>query len=264
MTVRVVALGATGVTFSYDGRVPVLVDVTFEVSPGSLFAVLGPNGSGKSTLFQLILGLLKPRSGELTLFGSPVGEPATRRSVGWVSSDLSQSLLLTVDEYFALLQSTQPDFDVDFARELLAPFQITEARSRLLGALSHGMRKKVQLIGALAHRPRLLLLDEPFSGLDPHSHSILAAALVQSCELGATVVFASHELEVVDRLATDVAILFEGSLKASGPPEDLYRAANVGSLRDLYLVATEAAEQAQRSADDLARLLQRSTSSQAP
>ncbi len=253
------ALHANDLSFSYDGRISALVDLTFEVPEGSIFAVLGPNGSGKTTLFQLLLGLLVPTDGELFTIDGPPDDRANKRHIGWVSSEISQALLLTLDEYFELLKTTQPDFDIDFAHDLLEPFELTSARQRLLGALSHGMRKKAQLVGAMAHRPRVLLLDEPFSGLDPQSHFILEAALTELRSRGSTIVFASHQIEVVDHLATHVAVLQDGRLRAVGEPAELCRTHGADSLRSLYLAVTGASEQTRQHADLLARLLERST-----
>ena len=252
------ALHANDVSFSYDGRTSALCEVTFEVPEGSIFAVLGPNGSGKTTLFQLMLGLLTPTGGALVTIDGRPDDRANKRHIGWVSSEISQALMLTLDEYFDLLKTTQPAFDLEFARDLLEPFELTAARTRLLGALSHGMRKKAQLVGAMAHRPRVLLLDEPFSGLDPQSHFILAAAISQLRSRGSTIVFASHQIEIVDHLATHVAVLQDGRLRAVGEPGDLCRIHGADSLRSLYLAVTGASEQTQQHADLLARLLDRS------
>ncbi|MGH1505776.1 MAG: ABC transporter ATP-binding protein [Acidimicrobiales bacterium] len=235
--------------------VDALHEVTFEVPEASIFAVLGPNGSGKTTLFNLLLGLLPPTSGHLTVLGDAPDDRANKRYIGWVPAELSQSLMLTVDEYFSLLASTQPAFDHDLAQALLEPFDLLGAARKLTGALSHGMRKKVQLIGAMAHRPRLLVLDEPFSGLDPQSHHILEGALRSLTEAGTTVVVSSHQIEVVHYLATDLAILDGGSLRAVGRPDDLLAAHGARSLRELYLSVTGVIQDTAHRAQTLSRLI---------
>ena len=255
-------LEAEHLSFTYDSKTAALDDVSFGIPEQSIFAVLGPNGSGKTTLFNLLLGLLSPTSGTLrTLDGRPDNRP-NKRHIGWVPSELSQSLMLTLDEYFSLLASTQPDFDHDFAAALLEPFDLVGAERKLAGALSHGMRKKAQLIGAMAHRPRILILDEPFSGLDPQSQHILEAALLELRRMGTTVVISSHQIEVVHYLATHLAILDGGRLRAVGTPEELIAAHHVSSLRELYLAATGVVEETAERTQALRHLLSRSVASQ--
>jgi len=250
------------VSFSYDGRTMALDHVSFGCPEGSIFAVLGPNGAGKSTLFQLVLGLLSPSAGHVKLLGeSPTHRP-TKRHIGWVPSEVSQSLMLNVTEYFSLLASTQPEFDLGYAFDLLAPFDLDGAQNKLLSELSHGMRKKAQLIGAVSHRPSLLLLDEPFSGLDPQSHHILETMLNELSRNGATIMLASHQIEVVDALASHVAVMRKGATCAVGTPAALQEQFDRDNLRQVYLAATQLGSDAEERAADLRQLLINSSPTQ--
>lgn len=233
-----------------DTRGPALQRVSLAIPKGSIFAVLGPNGSGKTTLFHLMLGLLSPTAGAVSILG---GRPDDRRhqpEVAWVPAEFTQSMLVTVDEYLAGLGDAEnTTFDEDFAQSLLAPFEMDGMGRYLLGGLSHGMRKKTQLIGAIAMRPRVLMLDEPFSGLDPQTQHLLEAAVRELGRAGTTVIMSSYKVEIVQYLATHLAILNRGELCAVGSVEELLGFEDVSSLRELYLgvtgVIADTAERAQ-------------------
>lgn len=229
---------ASNVSFSYDQTTSALDDVSFSIPRGAIFAVLGPHGSGKTTLFNLLRGAQAPSKGTIMFLGSPFDNRCGAGPIGWVPSNSSELSLLTLDEYFKKLRCRQPDFDLAFAYELLVPFELSEVRTRLIGALSDGLQKKTQLVGAMAHRPTLLILDEPFAGLDPQSQFLLLAALHELQRQGTTVVVSSHQIEVIHRVATHVAILNRGQLCVVGAPDELLQREHATSLRDLYLKVT--------------------------
>lgn len=247
---------AKHVSFTYDQVNSALDDVSFTIPQGSIFAVLGPHGSGKTTLFNLLLGELTPSSGSIVCFDGLPHENDRAGHIGWVPSQLTQSRVLTLDEYLRMLECIEPNFDRAFANDLLAPFELIEVKHRLVGALSHGLQKKIQLIGAMAHRPRMLILDEPFAGLDPQSQYILETTLRELRRQGTTVVISSHQIEVVHYLATHVAILDHGRLCTVGTPEQLLQREQVLSLRDLYLKVTNAIEATAERAQVLRQLLE--------
>ena len=251
------AVDIRDLSYSYGKGVNAIDRLSLTVGGSSILALLGPNGSGKTTLFQLLLGLLTPADGSLTVLGSKPTDRLTKRFIGWVPDELPQTLLLTLDEYFALSASVQPDFDHAFAEGLLLPFGLAESRLKLMPELSHGMRKKAQLIAAISHHPRLLLLDEPFSGLDPESHYLLDFAIRRIQRLGTTIVFASHETALVESLATHVAILRDGELSDLDSPGELCERYGVTDLRGAYLAATGVISDTQLRSDQLVDLLEK-------
>jgi ABC-2 type transport system ATP-binding protein len=233
----------------------VLEGLSVRVQGGAVCAVLGPNGAGKTTLFRIVLGLLEPASGTVAVLGRPAGDRQVRGSIGYVAAELPSSLLLTLEEYLALHEALQPAFDPRLAASLLQPFGLGHARRQLLADLSHGQRKKVQLVAALGHRPRLVVLDEPFSGLDPSSHHLLSATLAVLAELDTTVLLASHDTHSVGQVADTVLVLDAGRAVATGPPDEVCAALGAADLREAYLVATGAAGDLRARAAAVADLL---------
>jgi ABC-2 type transport system ATP-binding protein len=230
------AVEVHGVSFFY--RTPkqrVVSDVSLEVPTGMITALLGPNGSGKTTLFHLITGLLKPTAGQISVMGLNPVEPEAKTSTGFYAAEIPQSLLLTLDEYILLQDSLQPNFDRSLALDMLAPLGLAGHERKLLTEMSHGMRMKAQLIAALGHHPRLLIMDEPFSGLDPSSHTLLVRAIETLRDQGTTVLVASHETETVQRVADHAVFMAEGRVCGSGTVDALLKKWGAHDLREVYL-----------------------------
>ncbi|WP_195268030.1 ABC transporter ATP-binding protein [Eubacterium sp. 1001713B170207_170306_E7] len=198
------------------GSVQALNQLDLDIGQGSVCALLGHNGAGKTTTLRLILGLLSPDSGELTVGGlNPVQDgDAVRRMCGVLSEDTGLYEPLSVYDnlsYFARLYGmTRGDYDARIDA-LLARLDILDKKNLAVRGFSTGMKKKVALIRAMLHRPRLLLLDEPTSGLDPVSIEHLRAILTELTEQdGATIVLTTHNLSEVERVADQIAILRYG------------------------------------------------------
>lgn len=226
------------VSFSYGTGRLALDSADLCLPVGGMHGVLGPNGSGKSTLFKLMLGFIAPSSGFVSVLGKPAGKGVSNSQIGFMAAHLPTSILLTVDEFVGLHETLQSSFDRALARRLLDHLEVPNSRRQLITELSHGNKRKVQLICALAHRPRLLVLDEPFSGLDPAAHYLVASTLRYVVEGGGTIVFASHETVTVGELADSVTVMAEGRVCAHGSPSDLCRRFGVSDLRAAYLVAS--------------------------
>lgn len=215
------ALRLERVTFGYR-RAPVLCDISLAVPAGQTTVLLGRNGAGKSTLLRLCLGLLRPRAGQVRVLGlDPVRdafEVCTR--VGYVPDRPDAWSWMRVPDLFRYLAVHQPRWDAGRAREWAARLEVS--LDRPFRALSRGEGMKAMLVAALAPDPDLLLLDEPFGGLDPVARDEVVRALVGALgERRRTVLVSTHELDLAARLGDRVAILEDGQIREEGPLEAL-------------------------------------------
>jgi ABC-2 type transport system ATP-binding protein len=191
---------------------PVLDGVSFALEPGEVVGLLGVNGAGKTTLMHMAMGMLEAQRGSVGVFGlDPRERPLeVKRRVGFVSEDQVLPSHLRAQDVLALYRSLFPTWDDDFAGELVAGFGIPgSARVR---SLSKGEARKLALACAMAHRPELLLLDEPAGGLDPAARrEFLEAAIAYLAETGSTILFSSHHMTDVERIARRVVMIHEGT-----------------------------------------------------
>ncbi|HYV18543.1 MAG TPA: ATP-binding cassette domain-containing protein [Verrucomicrobiae bacterium] len=219
------ALLTEGLGFDY-GRERALDGVDLAVRPGELFAILGPNGGGKTTLFRILATLLRPRRGRASMFGHDVARDpaAARRLLGVLFQAPAIDRLLTVRENLDLQGALYGLRGRGLAAgrdALLLRFGLEAKATARAGTLSGGLQRRLEIAKALLHRPRLLLLDEPSTGLDPRARAALWSALDDLARAsGTTVVFTTHLLEEADR-AHRVAILDRGRIVAIGEPEGL-------------------------------------------
>jgi ABC-2 type transport system ATP-binding protein len=201
----------------YYGPLAAINDVSFEVRPGEVLGLLGPNGSGKSTTVKILTGLLRPTSGGVRLDGADALRdlPAYKRMVGYVPEEPHLYSYLTAPEYLQFIGRLRqlPDEGleekVDRFLQLLG---IYDDRYQTLSSYSKGMRQKVLVAAAVLHNPRIVVLDEPFSGLDVTSARVLKAFVRALAEEGRMVVFSSHVLEVVEQVCSRVVILKDGRI----------------------------------------------------
>jgi len=203
-------------------RTEVLHDLTLTVPAGSIFALLGPNGAGKTTLLKVLMNLLRPSGGEAQVLGvdsARLGEAQLAR-LGYVSENLKLPDWMTVRELLDFCRPFYPTWDRSLEASLLERFALPEERK--LSQLSRGMRMKAALLAALAYRPELLLLDEPFSGLDPVTRDDVTQGLLEAVRQGeTTVLVSSHDIEEVERLADHVALIEAGRLRLAEPTDSL-------------------------------------------
>jgi ABC-type multidrug transport system ATPase subunit len=202
------------------GHNDALRGLSFSVPQGSAFALIGANGAGKTTTIKILVNILEASRGSATVLGVDSRRISPRElvQIGYVSENQDMPEKLTVDEYLAYLRPFYPQWD----RELEASIcgQLRLPPDRKIAALSHGMRMKMALACALAFRPRLLILDEPFSGLDPLVRDeFMEGLLGQAGEM--TILISSHELSEIDGVATHVAFLEEGRLLFEEPMAEL-------------------------------------------
>jgi ABC-2 type transport system ATP-binding protein len=199
------------------GNVVALNDVSFQLGPG-ITGLLGPNGAGKSTLLHILVGLLKASNGEATVLGEPVWRnPAIYRRVGFVPERESVYPFLTAFEFVRLSARLHglPDPSAA-ALKAIDEVELTDVKDRALGGYSKGMKQRVKIAAAIVHRPSVLLLDEPFNGADPRQRLRMIDMLRAWAAAGVTIVFSSHILEEVERLAENVLVIVAGRLAASG------------------------------------------------
>jgi len=192
-------------------------NVSFEIRPGEILGYLGPNGSGKSTTVKIVTGLLDPSDGEVLLHGKTiVDDPIAFKSrLGYVPEEPQLYTHMTGTEYLvfiARLRSIPFDTAVARATHLLRLFQLHDARNSLISTYSKGMRQRVLLASALLHDPELLILDEPFSGLDVNAALLLRGLLEVLAAEGKMILFSSHVLEVVEKVCSRVVILYKGKV----------------------------------------------------
>lgn len=195
-------------------RVPVLNDVSFSVDAGEVLGLLGRNGAGKTTLINIAIGLLYPGSGSVRVFGmSPTNDPlAVKERIGYVAEESALRGGRTIRELIAFYRSIFPKWDDTLEREILDRFALS-SKARI-SRLSKGQRRQVALLCAVCHRPELLLLDEPASGLDPATRrEFLEAAILLLNREGTTILFSSHQMNDVERLGGRMVLLDEGSVK---------------------------------------------------
>jgi ABC-2 type transport system ATP-binding protein len=199
------------------GSKAALNDVTFNVPRGSVFGLVGENGAGKTTLIKHILGLLRAEAGTVRVFGmDPVANPVgVLGRIGYLSEQPDLPGWMRVDEFLRYIRAFYPKWDPQYAEQLRTQFGL-DPRARVK-TLSKGQQAKLGLLAAQAHRPDLLLLDEPSSGLDPIVRRDILAAVIQTvAEEGRTVFFSSHLLEEIERVSDHIAMLHQGKLALCG------------------------------------------------
>jgi ABC-2 type transport system ATP-binding protein len=199
------------------GNVVAVNDITMSIEPG-VTGLLGPNGAGKSTILHMIAGFLPPSRGELTIAGgSTWRHPAVYRQVGLVPERDSVYAFLTGEQFVTSTAKLHelPDPDAAAARAI-AMLDMAEAADRKIATYSKGMRQRIKVAAALVHDPEILLLDEPFNGMDPRQRLHMMDLLDKLGSEGRTILFSSHILEEVERLSGTIQVVVAGRLAASG------------------------------------------------
>ncbi|WJY94180.1 Energy-coupling factor transporter ATP-binding protein EcfA3 [Corynebacterium felinum] len=229
------------------GEKKVLNGVNFNVHKGEIFSLLAANGGGKTTLMRIIMGLLPADSGEIHINDVQV-QPGSVKGVGYMPEERGLYVNETVRKqlrYFALLHKVPADTVDKRIDKILAQLDVEQYADSKVKHLSLGNKQRVQIAAALIHEPELLILDEPFSGLDPMSVERLIALLKEYARGGRTIVFSSHQIDIVDRISDTLAVMKEGVIVFQGDPSSL-------KLRDeLTVVHIHAVFEEGRSVEDL-------------
>jgi len=204
------------------GQKTALDRVSFSATTGKVYGLVGANGAGKTTLLKHLLGLLRPATGSVRVFGlDPVRDPVGVLSrIGYLSEEHELPEWMRVGELMSYTQAYHPTWDAAYARELLDTFKLDPAKK--IKDLSKGMRAQAGLIAAVAHRPELLILDEPSSGLDAVVRRDILDAIVRTvADDGRTVIFSSHLLDEVERMSDHVTLIDQGRVVLSGDLDDV-------------------------------------------
>jgi ABC-2 type transport system ATP-binding protein len=243
------ALRLTGLTKRFDRLAVDALDLT--VRPSEFYALVGPNGAGKTTTLRMVAGLLKPDAGSVSIFGiDALADPvAAKQVMAWVSDEPMIYDKLTPLEYLefvAGLWGIEPATSQPAAEALLASLGLEPHRNERCEGFSKGMRQKVALAGALIHEPRLIILDEPLTGLDAVSARHVKGLLGDRVRAGCTVIMTTHILEVAERMADRIGVIAAGRLVAEGTLAELRQqnGHHDTSLEDLFIALVDVKREA--------------------
>lgn len=211
------ALDIRGISKRY-GAFRAVNDISFTVQPGRIFGFLGTNGAGKTTTMRMILDIIRPDSGEITWNGRP-NTDVPRRALGYLPEERGLYPKMRVEEQLLFLAQLYGADKGDARRSLdewLERLEITGNRGKTVEQLSKGNQQKIQFLAAIIHDPEILILDEPFSGLDPVNAEQMKRAFLTMRDRGKTIIFSTHQLDDAQELCQDVAIIHRGNLMIAG------------------------------------------------
>jgi ABC-2 type transport system ATP-binding protein len=214
-------LDVRAVSKSYDGR-PAVKDLSFSVEAGSICGFLGPNGAGKTTTLRMILDIISPDAGSIALFGKP-SAPEARDRIGFLPEERGLYRKMTAEGvivFFGRMKGMKASVARERARRLLIDYGLRDAVTKKVKQLSKGMAQKVQILASIVHEPELVILDEPFSGLDPVNQKTLEEMVRGLKTRGATVLFSTHVMEHAERLCDRIVLLARGSKVFDGRVAD--------------------------------------------
>ena len=207
-------------------------NLSFTEEKGEIFGLLGENGAGKTTTFRIILGLINASSGKVTLDGKKIDYSLTDK-IGYVTEERSLLTKMTVKDQillYGVLKGMSEDNILKEMRKWLKKFQISDYENRKIKELSKGNQQKIQFIAAVINKPKLLILDEPFSGLDPINVEMLKKAIIELQETGCSIIFSSHQMEQIEDFCEKLVILSHGKVVVAGYLKDIkneYRKKNI-------------------------------------
>ncbi len=224
----------------YYGDFKAVDNISFEVKEGEIFGLLGVNGAGKTTTFRMIMGLLECSEGKITLDDKKIDYSVTDQ-IGFLTEERSLLTKLTVKEqclYYGTLKGMKEEDILSRMDELLVKFEIPEYKNKKIKELSKGNQQKVQFITAVINRPRLLILDEPFSGLDPLNIELFKKEIIELSKSGSMIIFSSHRMEHVELFCKKIMVLLNGKDVLSGDLASIkkkYRKKNILIKGDIVL-----------------------------
>ncbi len=216
----------------YYGDFKAVDNLSFEVKPGEIFGLLGVNGAGKTTTFRMIMGLLDITEGNITLNGKKIDYDVTDE-IGFLTEERSLLTKLTVKEqclYYGTLKGMKEEDIIKKTKELLEKFEISDYFDKKIKELSKGNQQKVQFITAIINDPKLLILDEPFSGLDPFNVELFKKQIVEMSKKGSMIIFSSHRMEHVELFCKKLVVLMKGKSVLEGELKKIkekYRKKNI-------------------------------------
>ena len=218
------------------GEHTAVASLDLEIPAGSIYGLLGPNGSGKTTTIRMIIGILGPDAGNVSLLGG-VPDPATRRRVGYLPEERGlyrKMKVLDILVFLAEIRGVARATATKRARRWLARLELEEWAGSRVEDLSKGMQQKVQFIGTVLHEPELLILDEPFSGLDPINQDLLEEIVREFHDRGTTILFSTHLMEQAERLCDSVCLISHAAKVLDGDLAAIKRAEARGVVHVLF------------------------------
>jgi ABC-2 type transport system ATP-binding protein len=216
----------------YYGNFLAVDNLSFEVKPGEIFGLLGVNGSGKTTTFRMIMGLLDPSAGKITLDNKPIDYSVTD-TIGFLTEERSLLLKLTVKEqclFYGTLKGMTKEKILERLDYLLDKFNIKDYKNKKIKELSKGNQQKIQFITAILNEPKLLILDEPFSGLDPFNVKYFEDEIKEMAKKGSMIIFSSHRMEHVEQFCKKLVVILRGKSVLEGDLKKIkesYRKKNI-------------------------------------
>src|SRR5918993_5244966 len=233
--------------------------LTLTVKPGEVLGFLGPNGAGKSTTVKILAGMLKPSGGRATVAGFDVVQQPleVKKRIGYVPEAAALYESLTAREYLQLVSALHhqpPEESRTRVMELLERFDLAAAMDLRLGEFSKGMKQKVLIASALLHRPEVIFLDEPLTGLDANAALVVKELIRSLAAQGRTIFFCSHVLEVVERVCSRIIIIDSGRVVADGTALEIGATTGTGSLESAFIALTGRRDTGQTT-EDLLRAL---------
>jgi ABC-2 type transport system ATP-binding protein len=243
---------------AYGGHVA-LHGLTLSIGTGEILGFLGPNGAGKSTTVKILTGMIRPHAGHARVAGfDVVRDPLeVKQRIGYVPESAALYESLSAREYLELIASLHhlpPATVGSRIEDMLARFELSSAMDQRLSEFSKGMKQKVLIVSALMHRPEVLFLDEPLTGLDANAALVVKELIRGLAAQGRTIFFCSHVLEVVERVCTRIVIINQGRVIADGTAAGIAADAGVTSLEQAFVALTGTRDAAQVSHDMLAAL----------
>ncbi len=240
----------------FYGSQAALFEVTADILHGHITGIVGPNGSGKSTLLSCIVGLEKPSEGTITVDGYPAGTDRAKKAISFTPDDLPMPDLLTGAEFLKLIGQLEGRGNrLGKALAIADIFGISSSMDKLIGGYSHGMRRRLQFAAALSSESKIIIMDEPFSGLDLEGSFLLRSAMADWRDNGGAILITMHDLGFAERECDNVIVLAEGNIMAVGQPNDLIAQSQVRDLEELVLVLSGAVDQIEHNARNLHDLI---------
>ena len=231
------ALDIDNVSVSYDTVNYVIEDVSIKAMPGEFFGLIGLNGVGKTTLIKVILGLRTQNKGEISIFGKPCMDPTSKQNFAYLPERFDPPWFLTGIEFlrFSLKlykQKVDDELFYEYAEKLALDKNVLKRRVQ---TYSKGMRQKLGLLATVLTNCKLLILDEPMSGLDPLARTLVKDMLIQTKEQGRTIFLSSHILADMDEVCDNVAVLHECKIRFTGKPAELKKQTSCANLERAFL-----------------------------
>ena len=204
-------------------KIKAVANISLEVQKGDIYGFLGPNGAGKTTSIRMIMGIIKPDNGSIKLNGSDINT-INRKKLGYLPEDrglYQKQNLSEILYYFGCLKGLDKKDSKNRANLWLERFYLDDQKGRKIEELSKGNQQKIQFIIALLHDPQLIILDEPFTGLDPVNQILLKEVIKEKQEEGKTIIFSTHQMEQVERLCNNICLINKGHILLEGPLSEI-------------------------------------------